>query len=93
MQASDTRWERRQTERRLAEKMNHAFNQYLEASAVFTRLVNDVPSGALQSDGVTVAQRLHVAGERQKQALKTYHRALEDFTEFVIHGIVPPPEE
>ena len=60
-----------------------AFNASKEE---FRRLTGDVPSGIPHPDGT---DRLRNFGVGYALAFDTYSRALKEFNDFLLHGIVP----
>jgi hypothetical protein len=89
MSAPRDPWERREIERVLTDKMTVAYETYRLARRAYDLYVTELPSGAQGSDGTLVSGMARSAFQRQREALAAYQKALQEFTDFVVRGIVP----
>jgi hypothetical protein len=80
------RTQRTAMERTLGDELSAAESRQTVATERFHRLLNEIPSGTSRPDGV---QLMFVAGEEATASLVAYGRALNRYTDFRVHGIVP----
>jgi hypothetical protein len=88
---SDFSPERHKLESQLLEKLKAAEQEYRLATSAFKTLSGQFKDLGMQHPDGSQAMRNAIAGETL--ARKQYHAALRAFTDLVLRGIPPPPEE
>jgi len=72
--------------RKLIEEVLKAQRRQRRASRRFAEVIRGTPSGLPYSDG---AFRIKQAGQEARLAFQLYSRALERYSEFIRHGVMP----
>ena len=82
--------------RDLTHELNAAHFRHSAASKRFHLLLKEIPSG-LGLPNPDALQRIHEAGKEAHASLDEYVGALQRFTDFTVHRIIPsdlnPPKE
>ena len=78
------------TVRQLVEQLRAARAQYAAARENFDAVISEVPSGLPHPDGV---MRIEQAGKESRRTRELYTKALMRYSDFVLHGVVPPDLE
>jgi hypothetical protein len=71
---------------RLAQDLDDARREHAGAKERFIGVMREVPSGFAHPDD---AFRLLQAGKETRHALEVYSKALDRYSNFVLHGVVP----
>jgi len=75
--------------RELRDELRRTQREYTSANENFDAIVRETPSGLPHPDG---ALRVQQAGKESRRTLDLYTRALKRYTEFILHGVAPPPD-
>lgn len=77
---------RQEIERVLRDELHRARTAHEQAKEEFKITSAEIPSGLPHPDGVT---RIANAGNANASALVAYARAVKEFNDFILHGIIP----
>ena len=72
--------------RRLAQDLDHARREYDRTKVRFDVIMREVPSGIPHPDGTL---RLQQAGKESRRALELYTKAVDRYSNFLLHGTIP----
>ena len=71
---------------KLMKRLRIAKGQKVATAKAFDAIVREVPSGLPHPDG---AFRVEQAGKESRRALMLYAKALRQYTDFLLYGVVP----
>lgn len=72
--------------RRLAQDLDDARHEYDRAKVRFDAIMREVPCGLPHPDG---SLRLQQAGRESRRALELYTKAVDRYSNFLLHGAIP----